>query len=168
MKKALLPAALLCFLSAAALAGTPANEPLPEELRLLSKKGIDAIYAVDIPEAEKNFGLAMQKYPGHPFPQFGIAMAKWANLEYLEEESDPKSDGEYAALLARAVADTGAAQEVIMLGTVDAARLRSALPAALAAAGVTTPISEELADVERGVLLVSSGTRVEALRTAQR
>ncbi len=62
MKIVYLPAALVCLLSAVAAAG-PAYEPLPEDLRLLSKKGIDAIYAVDIPEAEKNFKLALEKYP---------------------------------------------------------------------------------------------------------
>ena len=105
MKIVYLPAALVCLLSAVAAAG-PAYEPLPEDLRLLSKKGIDAIYAVDIPEAEKNFKLALEKYPDHPFPHFGIAMAKWANLEYLEEESDPALDKEYAQLTDNAI-DTG-------------------------------------------------------------
>ena len=109
MKKAFLPAALaFCFLAAAVSAGTPAYEPLPEELRVLSKKGIDAIYAVDLPEAEKNFNLALQKYPDHPFPTFGIAMAKWANLEYLEDESDPKLQEEYSRLTDKAV-DVGLA-----------------------------------------------------------
>jgi hypothetical protein len=103
MKKAFLPAALVCILAAAASAGTPNYEPLPEELRLLSKKGIDAVYAVDLAEAEKNFSLAMQKYPDHPFPHFGIAMTKWANLEYLEEESDPRLDNEYAGLTDKAI-----------------------------------------------------------------
>ena len=102
MKKIFLPALLLCIFSAAS-AGTPKYEPLPDDLRLLSKKGIDAIYAVDVEEAKKNFNLAMQKYPDHPFPHFGIAMAKWANLEYLEEESDPKMDKEYSDLTDKAI-----------------------------------------------------------------
>ncbi|OGS07581.1 MAG: hypothetical protein A2270_10005 [Elusimicrobia bacterium RIFOXYA12_FULL_51_18] len=78
-------------------------EPLPEELRLLSKKGIDSIYAVDLPEAKKNFELAVQKYPDHPFPRFGIAMTKWAELEYLEDESNPKLAEEYGALTDQAI-----------------------------------------------------------------
>jgi len=103
MKKSFfLQAALACLLTTAA-AGTPAYEPLPEELRLLSKKGIDAIYAVDLEEAMEQFGLALQKYPDHPFPTFGIAMAKWAHLEYLEDESDPKLEEEYSALTDKAV-----------------------------------------------------------------
>jgi len=78
-------------------------EQLPEELRLLSKKGIEAIYAVDLPEAKKNFELAVQKYPDHPYPHFGIAMTKWAELEYLEDESDPKLAVEYEALTDHAI-----------------------------------------------------------------
>ncbi len=102
-KRFLLQAALACLLTAAASAGTPAYEPLPEELRTLSKKGIDAIYAVDLDEAMLQFNLALQKYPDHPFPTFGIAMAKWAHLEYLEDESDPKLEEEYSALTDKAV-----------------------------------------------------------------
>ncbi|MCX5793661.1 MAG: hypothetical protein NTY45_15800 [Elusimicrobia bacterium] len=102
-KRFFLQAALACLLTAAASAGTPAYEPLPEELRTLSKKGIDAIYAVDLDEAMKQFTLALQKYPDHPFPTFGIAMAKWAHLEYLEDESDPKLEEEYSALTDKAV-----------------------------------------------------------------
>ncbi|MDO8806564.1 MAG: hypothetical protein Q7R35_19295 [Elusimicrobiota bacterium] len=102
MKKLILPL-LLCFCAAAAAAKAPVYEPLPEELRLLSKKGIDAIYAVDLDEALKQFNLALQKYPDHPFPHFGIAMAKWAHLEYLEDESDPKLEEEYGELTDKAV-----------------------------------------------------------------
>ncbi|HBA59734.1 MAG TPA: hypothetical protein DCZ92_02705 [Elusimicrobia bacterium] len=103
MKNILRLAALsFCFLAAPA-AAAPKYEPLPEELRTLAKKGIDGIYAVDLAEAEKNFNLARQKYPEHPFPIFGIAMAKWAHLEYLEDESDPKLEEEYSALTDKAV-----------------------------------------------------------------
>ena len=102
MNKPFLSAVMICLLSGTAVS-KPAYEPLPEDLRLLSKKGIDAIYAVDIEEAEKNFNLALQKYPDHPFPHFGIAMAKLANQEYLEEESDPRLDKEYAQLTDKAI-----------------------------------------------------------------
>ena len=102
MKKLILPL-LLCFCAAAAAAKPPVYEPLPEELRQLSKKGIDAIYAVDVEEALKQFNLALQKYPDHPFPHFGIAMTKWAHLEYLEDESDPRLEKEYSGLTDKAV-----------------------------------------------------------------
>ena len=84
MRKKLLTA-LLALCAAAAQAATPKYEPLPDELRLLSKKGIDAIYSVDIPEAVKNFSEALEKFPEHPYPHFGMAMTKWATLEYLED-----------------------------------------------------------------------------------
>lgn len=103
MKKTLLSCTLVCLLSAAA-AALPKYEPLPEDLRLLSKKGMDAIYAVDIEEAKKDFDLALQKYPNHPFPHFGLAMTEWANLEYLEEESDPGLGRNYSALTDKAIA----------------------------------------------------------------
>ena len=103
-----LQAALACLLAIGAAAETAAYEPLPEDLRLISKKGIDAIYAVDLEEALKQFNLVLQKYPEHPFPHFGIAMAKWAHLEYLEDESDPKLEKEYGALTDKAV-DVGLA-----------------------------------------------------------
>ena len=102
MKK-LLTFALLAAFSQAAWAAIPKAEPLPEELRLISKKGIEAIYAVDLTEAQKEFELALSKYPEHPFPHFGIAMTKWANLEYLEDESDPKLDKEYGELTDKAI-----------------------------------------------------------------
>jgi tetratricopeptide (TPR) repeat protein len=105
----LIASLLLAFCAAhAAAAAAPKAEPLPPELRELSKKGIDAIYAVDLPEAKKNFDEALAKYPEHPFPHFGIAMTKWATLEYLEDESDPKLDKEYGELTDRAI-DVGLA-----------------------------------------------------------
>ncbi|OGS11375.1 MAG: hypothetical protein A2234_00255 [Elusimicrobia bacterium RIFOXYA2_FULL_58_8] len=104
MRKGLfLQAALVCLLAAYAAAKPPVYEPLPEELRAISKQGIDAIYAVDLPEAQKQFALALEKYPDHPFPHFGIAMAKWAHLEYLEDESDPGLEKEYGELTDKAV-----------------------------------------------------------------
>jgi len=103
MKK-IIPAVVFLVLAAVSglRAAAPA-EPLPEELRLLSKKGIDAIYAVDPAEAKKNFELAAQKYPEHPFPHFGLAMSKWAELEYLEDESDPKLAREYGEMTDEAI-----------------------------------------------------------------
>jgi hypothetical protein len=97
---------LLALFAASAMnlwAGEIKSEPLPDELRLLSKKGIDSIYAVDLPEAKKNFALAAQKYPEHPYPHFGIAMTKWAELEYLEDESNPKLAQEYTQLTDQAI-----------------------------------------------------------------
>ena len=50
---------------------------------------------MDIPEAKKNFEAALAKYPDNPYPHFGMAMATWATLEYLEDESDPGLEKAY-------------------------------------------------------------------------
>ncbi|MDD2806727.1 MAG: hypothetical protein PHV33_14340 [Elusimicrobiales bacterium] len=102
MKKFLLTA-VFALCAAAASAAAPVSEPLPEDLRLLSKKGIEAIYAVDIPEAVKHFSAAMEKHPEHPYPHFGMAMTKWATLEYLEDESDPALEKEYEKMTDEAI-----------------------------------------------------------------
>ena len=80
MKKIIVLAVIALF-SANFQAVFAAPEPLPEELRLLSKKGIDSIYAVDLPEAKSAFEQAVKKFPEHPYPHFGVAMTKWAELE---------------------------------------------------------------------------------------
>ena len=102
MKKLLLTA-VLALCAAAASAGVPGSEPLPQDLRELSKKGIEAIYAVDIPEAVKNFSEALKRYPEHPYPHFGMAMTRWATLEYLEDESDPGLEKEYGKMTDEAI-----------------------------------------------------------------
>jgi len=102
MRKLILPA-LLFFFAAAASAAAPKAEPLPDELRELSKKGIDAIYSVNIPDATKYFSEALAKYPDHPYPHFGMAMTKWATLEYLEDESDPGIYKEYEEMTDKAI-----------------------------------------------------------------
>ena len=94
----------LLLISAGVIAAPKISEPLPPELRELSKKGIDAIYAVDIETARADFEAAVKKFPAHPYPRFGVAMAKWAELEYLEDESDPKLDKEYSELTDNAIA----------------------------------------------------------------
>ncbi|MDA8243992.1 MAG: tetratricopeptide repeat protein [Elusimicrobia bacterium] len=92
----------ICSVSAPARSDTRL-EPLPEDLKVLAKNGLDSIYAVDIPAAEKYFGEALKKYPDHPIPYFGMAMSKWAELEYLEDESDPGLEKEYGELTDKAL-----------------------------------------------------------------
>jgi len=91
------------LMACTAAAAPKIAEPLVPELRELSKKGIDAIYAVDIETARAVFEEAVKKFPEHPFPHFGVAMAKWAALEYLEDESDPKLGKEYSKLTDNAI-----------------------------------------------------------------
>ncbi|HAH31964.1 MAG TPA: hypothetical protein DCL44_06595 [Elusimicrobia bacterium] len=101
MKKLLFGPLLL--VSVSGFAAPHVAEPMPPELRELSKKGIDAIYSVDIETARVNFEEALKKFPENPFPHFGVAITKWASLEYLEDESDPKLDKEYSELTEQAI-----------------------------------------------------------------
>ncbi len=71
------------------------------------------------------------------------------------------SDADYAELIARGIAASATGRETILLTAGDADRLRTTLPAALAATGVTLPLGAEPADAERGVVLVGGGVRIE-------
>lgn len=70
-------------------------------------------------------------------------------------------DAEYAALLARGVAESATGRETVLVASADADRLRSMLPAALAAAGVKVEIGSGQADTAHGVVLAGGGVRVE-------
>lgn len=71
-------------------------------------------------------------------------------------------DAEYAALLAAGVAASAAGTETILIAAADEARLRAALPAALAAAGVDGVGIGGAADgLEHGIVLAGERTRVE-------
>jgi vacuolar-type H+-ATPase subunit E/Vma4 len=82
-------------------------------------------------------------------------------------------DAEYAALLAREVAAVVRGGEVIEVGSADAGRLETALPAALAAAGVDARVSGRTDALERGVIVrgtrmsveISAASMAEARRT---
>ena len=93
----------LLFLNSGTFAGPYVAEAMAPELRELSKKGLDAIYQVDIDTARVYFEEAVKKFPENPFPHFGVAITKWASLEYLEDESDPKLDKEYSELTDHAI-----------------------------------------------------------------
>ena len=97
-------AILLCTeISFAAKATIVPDDP-PEELQQLGKKGLDNIYGVKLDDAAKYFGEAMKKYPEHPMSHFGTAMVAWARLEYLEDESNPELEKQYAKLTDNAIA----------------------------------------------------------------
>ncbi len=89
----ILPSVLLFFVSNAFAEIKP--YPLPDDLKVLAKKGLDGVYAIRLNEAEKYFKEAVKKYPLHPFGHFGLAMLKWAQLEYKDERSNPSLDMEY-------------------------------------------------------------------------
>jgi vacuolar-type H+-ATPase subunit E/Vma4 len=70
-------------------------------------------------------------------------------------------DAEYAALIARGVAQAGAGGGTVLVGGDDASRLRPVLAKALAAEGVTLPVGDGRPDVARGVVVIGDGLRVE-------
>ncbi|MBI4655931.1 MAG: tetratricopeptide repeat protein [Elusimicrobia bacterium] len=78
-------------------------EGIPNQLRALAMQGMDAIYAVHLDEAEKQFKQLSAEYPLHPFGHFGEAMTKWARFEYEHEESNPQLDKEYLELTDKAI-----------------------------------------------------------------
>lgn len=82
-------------------------------------------------------------------------------LAAVEEALVALPDADYASMLAGELGRTSLPQGSLYLGTADAARLRAVLPAALQAAGVEAQVSDELADVERGIVLLGDRVRIE-------
>jgi len=74
-----------------------------KEVMDLAYEGIEYIYKVKPDKAKEKFEELIKKYPEHPFGNFGLAMSKWASLEYLEEESSPKLYDEYHNLTQKAI-----------------------------------------------------------------
>lgn len=68
----------------------------------LSERGMNYIYEIKIPQATKIFNQLIEKYPDHPFGYFGLAMTKWAEFEYVAEESSPQLEEEYHLLTKKA------------------------------------------------------------------
>jgi vacuolar-type H+-ATPase subunit E/Vma4 len=87
-------------------------------------------------------------------------------IERIEEALVGSDDERYAALLARGIAEAADCCSSLRIGTVDADRLHRTLPKALAAAGVTLPIEDAPADIERGVVLSGDRVRVEVSAAA--
>ncbi|MEF3280521.1 MAG: tetratricopeptide repeat protein [Elusimicrobiota bacterium] len=74
-----------------------------KEIMEKAYEGIEYIYKVKPQKAAEKFKQLITKYPAHPFGHFGLAMSKWAELEYLEEESSPKLYEEYHNLTEKAI-----------------------------------------------------------------
>jgi len=74
-----------------------------KEVMDIAYEGINYIYKVKPQKAREKFEELIKKYPDHPFGHFGLAMSKWADLEYLEEESSPKLYKEYHKLSEKAI-----------------------------------------------------------------
>ena len=82
-------AALLCLL-AASFVPARAEIKLPPDVMAYATEGINGVYSLDYPTAQKNIQKVFEEYPDHPFAHFGNAMIAWSRYEYEFETSDDK------------------------------------------------------------------------------
>ncbi len=61
---------------------------LPPDVMTYATEGINGVYSLDFPTAEKNIQRVFASYPDHPFGHFGNAMIAWSRYEYEFETSD--------------------------------------------------------------------------------
>jgi len=82
-------AAALCLL-AAGFVPAQAEIKLPPDVMAYATEGINGVYSLDYPTAQKNIQKVFEEYPDHPFAHFGNAMIAWSRYEYEFETSDDK------------------------------------------------------------------------------
>lgn len=82
-------AAALCLL-AAGFVPAQAEIKLPPDVMAYAAEGINGVYSLDYPTAQKNIQKVFEEYPDHPFAHFGNAMIAWSRYEYEFETSDDK------------------------------------------------------------------------------
>ena len=63
---------------------------LPPDVMAYATEGINGVYSLDYPTAQKNIQQVFDAYPDHPFAHFGNAMIAWSRYEYEFETSDDK------------------------------------------------------------------------------
>ena len=61
---------------------------LRPDVMAYATEGINGVYSLDYPTAQKNIQLVFDAYPDHPFAHFGNAMIAWSRYEYEFETSD--------------------------------------------------------------------------------
>ena len=71
----------LCLLLGSVLPAR-AEIKLPPDLMAYATEGINGVYSLDFPTAEKNIQRVFAAYPDHPFAHFGNAMIAWSRYEY--------------------------------------------------------------------------------------
>ncbi len=81
------------------------NTATKPQLIELAYKGMEYIYSIKPAQAREIFEEISKKYPGHPFGSFGIAMSKWAEFEYIDDQTDVKLEKEYYRLTEKALED---------------------------------------------------------------
>ena len=85
-----LVALLAVFFWAITVVPVSAEIKLPPEVMLHAREGINGVYSLDFPTAQKNIQQVFDEYPDHPFAHFGNAMIAWSRYEYEFETSDDK------------------------------------------------------------------------------
>lgn len=76
------------FLSSAGFSW--AEVKLPPDIMAYATEGINGVYSLDYPTAQKNIQKVFETSPDHPFAHFGNAMIAWSRYEYEFETSDDK------------------------------------------------------------------------------
>ncbi|MCQ2410656.1 MAG: hypothetical protein MJ053_03980 [Elusimicrobiaceae bacterium] len=61
---------------------------LPPDIMTYATEGINGVYSLDYPTAQKNIQRVFAQEPDHPFAHFGNAMIAWSRYEYEFETSD--------------------------------------------------------------------------------
>ena len=82
--------ALLAVALMAAAAPSWAEIKLPPQIMAYATEGINGVYSLDYPTAQKNIQQVFEAAPDHPFAHFGNAMIAWSRYEYEFETSDDK------------------------------------------------------------------------------
>ncbi len=81
---------LAVILFACAVIPAQAEIKLPPDIMAYATEGINGVYSLDYPTAQKNIQKVFDEYPDHPFAHFGNAMIAWSRYEYEFETSDDK------------------------------------------------------------------------------
>lgn len=77
---------------------------LPPDVMLHATQGINGVYSLDYPTAQKNIQEVFDAYPDHPFAHFGNAMIAWSRYEYEFETSDDKQRKVFEKILDDSIA----------------------------------------------------------------
>ena len=72
---------------------------LPPDVMTYATEGINGVYSLDYPTAQKNIQKVFDEYPDHPFAHFGNAMIAWSRYEYEFETSDDKQRQVFEGIL---------------------------------------------------------------------
>ena len=77
---------------------------LRPDVMAYATEGINGVYSLDYPTAQKNIQLVFNAYPDHPFAHFGNAMIAWSRYEYEFETSDDNQRKVFEKILEESIA----------------------------------------------------------------